>query len=128
LAYQTAYLKANYPVEYLAALLTSVKSNKDQTAVFLNECRQRNIDVLVPDVNESEQDFTVRVTEDGRKAIRYGLSAVRNVGEGVVAHIVAARNERPFTDFYDFCERVDPSALNKRTVESLIKAGAFDSL
>ncbi len=128
LAYQTAYLKANHPVEYLAALLTSVKSNKDQTAVFLNECRQRNIDVLVPDVNESEQDFTVRVGDDARMAIRYGLSAVRNVGEGVVVHIAAARRERPFGDFYDFCERVEPTALNKRTVESLIKAGAFDSL
>ncbi|MEX2256793.1 MAG: DNA polymerase III subunit alpha [Acidimicrobiia bacterium] len=129
LAYQTAYLKANYGVEYLAALLTSVKSNKDQTAVFLNECRQRNIDVLVPDVNESEQDFTVRVTSEGTKAIRYGLSAVRNVGEGVVAHVVRAREEGgPFTDFYDFCDRVDPGALNKRTVESLAKAGAFDSL
>jgi DNA polymerase-3 subunit alpha len=129
LAYQTAYLKANYGVEYLAALLTSVKSNKDQTAVFLNECRQRNIDVLVPDVNESEQDFTVRVTSEGTKAIRYGLSAVRNVGEGVVTHVVRAREEGgPFTDFSDFCDRVDPGALNKRTVESLAKAGAFDSL
>jgi len=128
-AYQTAYLKANHPVEYLAALLTSVKSNKDQTAVFLNECRQMDIPVLVPDVNESEQDFTVRTTPDGRNAIRYGLSAVRNVGEGVVALISAARDASgPFTDFHDFCERVDPGALNKRTVESLIKAGAFDSL
>ena len=129
LAYQTAYLKANHPVEYLAALLTSVKSNKDQTAVFLNECRQRSISVLVPDVNESEQDFTVRRDPEGRPAIRYGLSAVRNVGEGVVALIVAARaSGGPFVDFDDFCERVDPGALNKRTVESLSKAGAFDSL
>ncbi|HEX6310490.1 MAG TPA: DNA polymerase III subunit alpha [Acidimicrobiia bacterium] len=123
-AYQTAYLKANHPVEYLAALLTSVKANKDQTAVYLNECRQRGIAVLVPDVNESESDFAVR---DG--SIRFGLSAVRNVGEGMVAHIVAARNEGGlFTDFHDFCDRVDTSVLNKRTVESLIKAGAFDSL
>jgi DNA polymerase-3 subunit alpha len=123
-AYQTAYLKANYPVEYLAALLTSVKTNKDQTAVFLNECRQLGVPVLVPDVNESVSDFSVH---DAR--ISFGLSAVRNVGEGVVAHIVAARTEGgPFTDFFDFCDRVDPSVLNKRTVESLIKAGAFDSL
>jgi DNA polymerase-3 subunit alpha len=123
-AYQTAYLKANHPVEYLAALLTSVKANKDQTAVYLNECRQRDIAVLVPDVNESESDFAVR---DG--AIRFGLSGVRNVGEGMVAHVVAAREQGgPFTDFHDFCERVDMSVLNKRTVESLIKAGAFDSL
>jgi len=149
LAYQTAYLKANFPVEYLAALLTSVKSNKDQTAVFLNECRQMGIAVLVPDVNESESDFSVRpggspevtgvLTTDGTElprtrpkeigAIRFGMSAVRNVGEGVVSLIVAAREETgPFTDFYDFCERVDPQALNKRTIESLIKAGGFDSL
>ena len=123
-AYQTAYLKANHPVEYFAALLTSVKTNKDQTAVFLNECRQLGIAVLVPDVNVSVSDFSVH---DGR--ISFGLSAVRNVGEGVVAHIVAARDEGgPFADFYDFCDRVDPSVLNKRTIESLIKAGAFDSL
>ncbi|MBV8952132.1 MAG: DNA polymerase III subunit alpha, partial [Actinobacteria bacterium] len=123
-AYQTAYLKANYPREYLAALLTSVKTNKDQTAVFLNECRQMGIPVLVPDVNESDSDFVVR---DG--AIRFGLSAVRNVGEGVVAQIVAAREEGdPFVDFFDFTDRVDTTALNKRTVESLVKAGAFDSL
>src|SRR6266511_1976531 len=123
-AYQTAYLKANYPVEYLAALLTSVKANKDQTAVYLNECRQLGIPVLVPDVNESESDFAVR---DG--SIRFGMSAVRNVGEGLVVHIVAAREEGgPFTNFFDYCERVDPQALNKRTIESLIKAGGFDSL
>jgi DNA polymerase-3 subunit alpha len=123
-AYQTAWLKANYPVEYLAALLTSVKTNKDQTAVFLNECRQLGISVLVPDVNESESDFSVH---EGK--VRFGMSAVRNVGEGVVAQVVAARTVGgPFIDFYDFCDRVDPAVLNKRTVESLIKAGAFDSL
>ncbi|HEV2993996.1 MAG TPA: DNA polymerase III subunit alpha [Acidimicrobiia bacterium] len=129
LAYQTAYLKANYPVEYLAALLTSVRTNKDQTAVFLNECRQLGISVLVPDVNESVSDFSVHVGPEEAQAIRFGLSAVRNVGEGVVAMIVAARTEGgPFRDFYDFCSRVDPAALNKRTIESLIKAGGFDSL
>jgi DNA polymerase-3 subunit alpha len=123
-AYQTAYLKANHPVEYLAALLTSVKSNKDQTAVYLNECRQLGIAVLVPDVNESESDFAVR---DG--SIRFGLSAVRNVGEGLVEHIVAARDtDGPYSTFFDYCERVDPQALNKRTIESLIKAGAYDSV
>jgi DNA polymerase-3 subunit alpha len=127
--YQTAWLKANFPPEYFAALLTSVKTNKDQTAVFLNECRQMGIEVLVPDVNESVSDFSVRTDPDGKSAIRFGLSAVRNVGEGVVAHIVAARQEGgPFTDFYDFCDRVDPSVLNKRCIESLAKAGAFDSV
>jgi DNA polymerase-3 subunit alpha len=135
--YQTAYLKANYPVEYLAALLTSVKSNKDQTAVFLNECRQLGIDVLVPDVNASLSDFSVRPPDPeatagsghDKPAIHFGMSAVRNVGEGVVGQIVAARDEGgPFADFYDFCDRVDPAVLNKRTIESLAKAGGFDSL
>src|SRR5262249_37187281 len=123
-AYQTAFLKAHHPVEYLAALLTSVKANKDQMAVFLNECRQLGIPVLVPDVNESQSDFSVSPPGDDSRPreIRFGLSAVRNVGEGVVAHIVAAREEGgPFTDFFDFCDRVDPAALNKRTIESLVK-------
>ena len=138
--FQTAYLKANHPLEYLAALLTSVKGDKDKSAVYLNECRQIEIPVLVPDVNESAMDFVVRAHDRHRPtsrtatpievdAIRFGLSAVRNVGEGVVAKIIEARDEGgPFADFYDLCERVDPSALNKRTIESLIKAGAFDSL
>ncbi len=122
-AYQTAYLKAHYPAESLAALLTATKKDKDRTAVYLNDCRQAGIEVLVPDVNESDMDFTVR---DGR--IRFGLSAIRNVGEGVVEHILQARRDGPFQDFADFIERVDPIALNKRTVESLVKAGAFDGL
>jgi DNA polymerase-3 subunit alpha len=122
-AYQTAYLKAHHPAEYLAALLTATKKDKDRTAVYLNECRQMGIKVLVPDVNESDSDFTVR---DGR--IRFGLSAVRNVGEAVVEKIVEARSDQPFESFQDFVDRVDVSALNKRTVESLIKAGAFDAM
>jgi len=122
-AYQTAYLKAHYPAEYLASLLTATKRDKDRTAMYLNECRQMGIEVLVPDVNESESDFTVR---EGR--IRFGLSAVRNVGEGVVEKIAEAREDGPFESFLDFVDRVDVSALNKRTVESLVKAGAFDAL
>ncbi len=123
-AYQTAWLKANYPAEYLAALLTSVKDDKDKTAVYLSECRTMGLDVLVPDVNESLSDFSC-----AGKTIRFGLSAVRNVGEGLVGLIVNARNEGgPFTDFYDFCRRVHLSVLNKRTIEALIKGGAFDSL
>ncbi len=126
--YQTAWLKANYPVQYLAALLTSVKSNLDKAAVYLAECRTLDIEVLNPCVNDSEVDFAVR-RDDAASRIRFGLSAVRNVGEGVAELIGAARSEGgPFADFYDFCERVDPSVLNKRTVESLIKAGAFDAL
>jgi DNA polymerase III subunit alpha len=123
IAYQTAYLKAHYPAEYLASLLTATKRDKDRTAIYLNECRQMGIEVLVPDVNESESDFTVR---DGR--IRFGLSAVRNVGEGVVEKIAEARADDTFESFLDFVNRIDTSALNKRTVESLIKAGAFDAM
>jgi DNA polymerase-3 subunit alpha len=123
-AYQTAWLKANHTVAYLAALLTSVKDDKDKTAVYLAECRALGIKVLVPDVNLSESDFTAR--DD---AIPFGLSAIRNVGEGLVERIVAEREASgPFTDFYDFCERADPMVLNKRSVESLIKAGAFDAM
>ncbi|HSL58534.1 MAG TPA: DNA polymerase III subunit alpha, partial [Acidimicrobiales bacterium] len=130
-AYQTAYLKANYPVEYLAALLTSVKNNLDKAAVYLNECRLLGIKVLVPDVNVSQSDFAAVPDPTGATpgSIPFGLSAVRNVGAGLVGLIVAERDANgPFVDFYDFCERVDPSVLNKRTLESLIKAGGFDSL
>ncbi|HWC40182.1 MAG TPA: DNA polymerase III subunit alpha, partial [Acidimicrobiales bacterium] len=129
-AYQTAWLKANYPVEYMAALLTSVKDDKDRTAVYLGECRARHIQVLVPDINVSASDFIAQpASEDSPGAIPFGLSAIRNVGEGLVAQVVAEREQGgPFRDFYDFCDRVDPAVLNKRTVESLIKAGAFDSL
>ena len=123
-AYQTAWLKANHPVEYLAALLTSVKDDKDKTAVYLAECRTMGVEVMVPDINKSMSDF---VAVDGK--IPFGLSAIRNVGAGLVGLIVAERDEHgPFTDFYDFCQRVSPAVLNKRSVESLIKAGAFDSV
>jgi DNA polymerase III subunit alpha len=123
-SYQTAWLKANYPAEYLAALLTSVKDDKDKTAVYLSECRTMSLSVLVPDVNTSLSDFSVKGT-----TIRFGLSAVRNVGEGLVALIIGARDEGgPFSDFYDFVKRVPMPVLNKRSIESLIKGGAFDAL
>jgi len=129
IAYQTAYLKAHYPVEYLAALLTSVKTNLDKAAVYLNECRQMGIEVLVPDVNISVSDFIAVDKPDGTRAIAFGMSAVRNVGEGLVGLMLAERDENgPFEDFFDFCDRVDVSVLNKRTLESLIKAGGFDSM
>ncbi len=128
-AYQTAWLKAHYPVEYMAALLTSVKDNKDKTAVYLAECRSIGIEVVVPDVNASAAEFTPEMGEDGRAKVVFGLAAVRNVGESLVERIVAEREAAgPFLDVYDFCRRVDPMVLNKRTMESLIKAGAFDSL
>ena len=123
-AYQTAWLKAHYPAEYMAALLTSSKSNKDRTALYLNECRAMGVEVLVPDVDSSEADFVAR---DGK--ILFGLSAIRNVGEGVVGLITDERRKNgEFASFQDFLDRVDMTALNKRTVESLIKAGAFDSM
>jgi DNA polymerase-3 subunit alpha len=138
IAYQTAWLKAHYPVEYLASLLTSVKDNKDKTAVYLAECRSLGIEVLVPDVNRSLAEFSADFSDgegtlgaqgDKPGAVTFGLAAVRNVGEGLVGLIVAEREaDGPFVDFYDFCQRVDPQVLNKRTLDSLIKAGGFDSL
>jgi DNA polymerase-3 subunit alpha len=122
-SYWTAYLKANYPAEYMAALLTSVRDDKDKSALYLNECRRMGIKVLPPDVNESHADFTPVGTD-----IRFGLAAIRNVGVNVVDAVVAAREAHgPFTDFGDFMTTVPAVVCNKRVVESLIKAGAFDS-
>ncbi|NLH69561.1 MAG: DNA polymerase III subunit alpha [Brooklawnia sp.] len=123
-SYQTAWLKANYPTEYMAALLQSVKDEKDKSAVYLAECRRMGIKVLPPDVNESDAMFTA-VGSD----IRFGLGAIRNVGANVVQAIVAARDEHgPVRDFYEFLDKVPLVVCNKRVIESLIKAGAFDSL
>jgi DNA polymerase III subunit alpha len=123
-SYWTAYLKANYPAEYMSGLLTSVGDDKDKSAVYLAECRRMGIKVLPPDVNSSVARFTA-VGED----VRFGLAAVRNVGAGVVESVVRNRKEKgAYTDFYDFLRKVDAVACNKKTVESLIKAGAFDSL
>jgi DNA polymerase-3 subunit alpha len=137
--YQTAYLKAHYPVEYLACLLTSVKSNLDKAATYLADCRSMGIKVLPPDVNRSVSNFAalsadevpddVSLAVGSPGAITFGLSAVRNVGEGLVELLVAERVENgAFSSFHDFVERVPEPVLNKRTVESLIKGGAFDSL
>ncbi|WP_243075291.1 DNA polymerase III subunit alpha [Microbacterium sp. SS28] len=122
-SYWTAYLKAHYPAEYMAALLTSVGDSKDKMAVYLNECRRMGIKVLPPDVGHSIRYFAA-VGED----IRFGLGAVRNVGANVVDGIVAARQDDSFVSFHDFLTKVPLHVANKRTVESLIKAGAFDSL
>lgn len=124
ITYWTAYLKANYPAEYMAALLTSVKDDKDKMAIYLNECRRMKIQVLPPDVNESQSTFTP-VGND----IRFGLTAIRNVGANVVSGIVAAReSEGRFTDFNDFMGKVPALVCNKRVIESLVKAGAFDEM
>ena len=126
-AYQTAYLMAHHPVEYMAAILTSVKDEKDRKPYYLYACRGMGIEVLPPDVNESDMDFAPAPGD--RRAIRYGLSAVRNVGGGVVQGILEARaNGGRFTSFADFCRRVEPTSLTKRVIESLVFAGAFDSL
>jgi DNA polymerase-3 subunit alpha len=123
-SYWTAYLKANYPAEYMAALLTSVKDDKDKMAVYLAECRRMGIKVLPPCVNESDANFTPTGTD-----IRFGLTAIRNVGANVVASVVATRKEKGvFADFGDFLKKVEAVVCNKRTIEALIKGGAFDSL
>jgi len=131
LSYWTAYLKANFPAEYMAALLTSVGDSKDKLGMYLNECRRMGIKVLAPDVNESFVDFTAVPAADGAPVgdIRFGLGAVRNVGANVVEGIRVAREEKGrFDTFHDFLAKVPLQVTNKRTVESLIKAGAFDSL
>ncbi len=123
-SYWTAFLKANYPAEYMAALLTSVRDDKDKSALYLGECRRMGIKVLPPDVNFSDADYTPRGQD-----IRFGLTAIRNVGANVVIGIVAARTEQGnFADFGDFLRKVPAQVCNKKTVESLIKGGAFDSL
>ena len=124
ISYWTAYLKQHYAAEYMAALLTSVKDDKDKMAIYLNECRRMKIQVLPPDVNESHADFTPVGTD-----IRFGLTAIRNVGSNVVDGVVSAREEKGrYTDFNDFMEKVPALVCNKRVVESLIKAGAFDEM
>ncbi|HEY7399964.1 MAG TPA: DNA polymerase III subunit alpha [Actinomycetota bacterium] len=124
-AYQTAYLKAHHPVEFMSAMLTSVKDDKDRKPFYLYACRAMDVEVLPPDVNGSELDFTPAHGE----AIRYGLSAVRNVGEAAVHQILDARARKGgFTSFSDFCRKVEPGVLTKRVLESLVLAGAFDSL
>ncbi|CAN2237077.1 DnaE DNA polymerase III, alpha subunit [Candidatus Planktophila versatilis] len=123
-SFWTAYLKANFPTEYMAALLTSVRDDKDKSALYLSECRRMGIKVLPPDVNESDAEYTPRGVD-----IRFGLAAIRNVGEGVVASIKTARATKgAFTSFGDFLAKVDANVCNKKTIESLVKAGAFDSL
>ncbi len=122
LAFQTAYLKTHYPAAYMAALMSSVMNTKDRVPQYVAEARAMEIEVLPPDVNESGHRFTVV-----QGTIRFGMSAVKNVGSNCVEAIIAAREEGgPFEDVFDFCERVDPRTYNKRTVESLIKCGAFD--
>ena len=123
ISYRTAYLKANYPAEYMAAVISTVMSTKDKVPFFVNRCDEMGIEVLPPDVNSSDHGFVV-----SGKSIRFGLDAVKNVGHSAVEAIIAARERGgPFSSIWDFCERVDARAVNKRAVECLIKCGALDS-
>jgi DNA polymerase III subunit alpha len=123
IAYRTAYLRANWPAEYMAALISSVMNTKDKVPFYVAACDELGIEVLPPDANSSAHDFAV---VEGK--IRFGLNAVKNVGEGAVRSIISAREEGgPFTSIWDFCERVDPQLVNKRALESLVKCGALDS-
>jgi DNA polymerase-3 subunit alpha len=123
-SYWTAYLKGRYPAEYMAAVLTSVRDDKDKSALYLHECRRMGVKVLPPDVNSSNADFSPVGTD-----IRYGLAGIRNVGHNVVASICSTRKSKgAYTSFADFLAKVEPVVCNKKVIESLIKAGAFDSL
>ena len=122
ISYRTAYLKANYPAEYMAAVISSVMSTKDKVPFFVNRCAEMGIDVLPPDVNTSDHSFVVN-----EKAIRFGLDAVKNVGHSAVEAILRAREDAEISSIWDFCERVDSRAVNKRAIECLVKCGALDS-
>ena len=123
IAYRTAWLKANHPREYMAALISSVMNTKDRVPFYVNACHEMGIEVLPPDVNSSQSDFAV---VEGK--IRFGLNAVKNVGDSAARAIIAAREEGgPFASIWDFIERVDPQVVNKRALESLVKCGALDS-
>jgi DNA polymerase-3 subunit alpha len=124
LAYQTAYLKANYPIEYMAALLAVYRTKEDRVTSFIEECRRKKIAVLQPDVNASRVDFSIE-----GDSIRFGLAAIKGVGEAIVQATITEREKSgPFTHLYEFCERMKPHGLNRTAVEALVKAGAFDTI
>jgi len=123
ITYQTAYLKAHYPVAFMAALLTSEKDNRDKIIKHMSNCKEMGINILPPDINESQKDFSVSGDN-----IRFGLGAVKNVGEAAIESIIAMRQEEKFTSFMDFLSRVDLRKVNRRVIESLIKCGSFDAL
>lgn len=125
ISFQTAYLKANYPVEYMAALLSSILGSSERVSGYIQECKALGINVLPPDVNESGISFTI-VKEDDKNAIRFGLGAIKNVGEGAIESLIQNRDSGPYTSLLDLCKRVDLRQVNKRVIESLIKSGACD--
>jgi DNA polymerase-3 subunit alpha len=131
IAYQTAYLKANYPVEYMAALLEVYREKEDRTTAFIDECRKNKIAVLPPDVNVSGLSFSIdpKVPKGWVGAIRFGLAAIKGVGDKLVEGIIKSRDEEgPFTHFFEFCERAKPHGLNRGALEALVKSGAFDTM
>jgi len=123
ITYQTAYLKAHYPVAFMAALLTSEKDNRDKIIKYMSNCKEMGINILPPDINESQKDFSI-----SGENIRFGLAAVKNVGEAAIESIIAMRQQEKFSSFLDFLSRVDLRKVNKRVIESLIKCGSFDSM
>lgn len=129
LSHQTAWLKANYPVEYMAALLAVYRTKEERVTAFIEECRRMKIPVLPPDVNCSESDFSIEKNAKGNMAIRFGLGAIKGVGDGIVQAIIKTRGEDgKFTHLYEFCERVRPFGLNKTALDALIKSGALDDI
>ena len=123
ITYQTAYLKTHYPVAFMAALLTSEKDNRDKIIKHMSNCKEMGINILPPDINESQKDFSI-----SGEYIRFGLAAVKNVGEAAIESVIAMRREANFTSFMDFLSRVDLRKVNRRVIESLVKCGSFDSL
>jgi len=131
LAYQTAYLKAHYPVQYMTALLAVYRSKEDRVTAFIEECRHQRITVLPPDINASFVDFSVEEIKNGKKkvlGIRFGLAAIKGVGEGVVEAIIKERAEKPFEHLYEFADRLKPHGMNRTALEALAKAGALESI
>jgi DNA polymerase-3 subunit alpha len=129
LSHQTAWLKANYPVEYMAALLAVYRTKEERVIAFIEECRRMKIPVLPPDVNKSESDFSIERGSKGQVGIRFGLGAIKGVGDGIVQAIIAERAENGnSTHLYQFCERIRPHGLNKTALDALIKSGALDSI
>ena len=129
LSHQTAWLKANYPVEYMAALLAVYRTKEERVIAFIEECRRMKIPVLPPDVNKSESDFSIEKGMKGRMAIRFGLGAIKGVGDGIVEAIIKNREENGSSiHLYQFCERIRPHGLNKTALDALIKSGALDSI
>jgi DNA polymerase-3 subunit alpha len=129
LSHQTAWLKANYPVEYMAALLAVYRTKEDRVTAFIEECRRMKIAILPPDVNRSLSDFSIETGSKGQQVIRFGMGAIKGVGDGIVEAIIKEREENgPFSHLYEFCERIRPHGMNKTALDALVRSGALDSI